>query len=113
MTDNAKKFLEFASKNEAIKAEFKGAKSPEDMHKVAKTHGFELTAEDFRPSKMEELSEDEMKAVAGGSFMFCSDPGDVETHNLVCSCTEYGEGKDPDPTGHGFCVCLKLGLGWN
>ncbi len=56
-----KKFLELVSQDEDLKAEFEAEifKAVNDASvKIAKAHGFE----DF-----EELSEDEMKAVAGGS----------------------------------------------
>ena len=113
MTDNAKKFLEFVSKNDALKNEMKDAKGAEAILKLARANGFELKAEDFAPSEMEELSEDEMKAVAGGSLCTCGSSGSGSAHNLDCVCSNEGQGKDPEG-GNGFCLCaFGLGLGWN
>ncbi len=100
MTDNAKKFLAAVSQDEALKKEFEGVKGLEAMLKIAKAHGFELTAEDFTPSDMEKLSEDEMKAVAGGRMMAASGSG-------VCQCCNVGEG-----SGLNFkCSCNRCGEG--
>ena len=112
MTENVKKFLEFVSKNEALKNELKDAKDPQAMLKIAESHGFKLSAEDFKSSGMEELSEDEMKAVSGGSFCGCGNAGSGSAHNLDCFCSDVGSGKDPEG-GNGFCVCAYVGLGWN
>ena len=71
MTDNARKFLVFVSKSYTLRHAMKDAKDPEAMLKLAKDNGFDLTAEDFESSEMEEMSEDEMRAVAGGSAMTC------------------------------------------
>ena len=72
MTDNAKKFLEFVSKNEEAKKELEANKASfttedntEALVKFAAKHGFALTAEDFQETEIE-LSEDELEAVAGG-----------------------------------------------
>ena len=90
MTENGKKFFEQVSKDAALQAELQKAnitalgallkdKGLEDaaakagteaMLKVASAHGFKLTAEDLKPAKLETLSEDEMKAVAGGFSMW-------------------------------------------
>lgn len=113
MTNDAKEFLALASKDEAIKNELKNAKDTETTLKIAESHGFSLSADDFTPSEMEELSEDELEAVAGGSFCMCNNAGSGGAHNLNCSCSFDGEGKDPDPSGRGFCICVRFGLGWN
>ena len=72
------------------------------MLKVAHAHGFELTAEDLKPSKMDELSDDEMKAVAGGALGDLSSKceclngyGSGFTSELNCECgTEIGSGQN-------------------
>lgn len=72
MTENMKKFLAEASKNEDLKKRA-GKASQEELTELAKEIGCTLTEEDFvKPSK-EELSDDELTAVAGGRgfcFMF-------------------------------------------
>ncbi|MBQ3402628.1 MAG: Nif11-like leader peptide family RiPP precursor [Synergistaceae bacterium] len=112
MTENSKKFLELASSNEDIKKELMKAGSLDDILKVASSHGIPLTMDDMKPSGTSELSEDEMKAVAGGSFCGCGGAGSGSAHNLSCECTKLGGGKDPEG-GSGFCICYELGLGWN
>ena len=51
MTDNAKKFLEAVSKDEALKKELMTAKDTEEALTIAKAHGYELKAEDFEAAK--------------------------------------------------------------
>lgn len=70
MTENLKKFLEEASKNEELKAKL-AAQTDKDTIvdkavEIAKEYGFVLTAEDFQPSEGEMLSVDELEQVAGG-----------------------------------------------
>ena len=70
MTENLKKFLEEASKNEELKAKL-AAQTDKDTIvdkavEIAKEYGFVLTAEDFQPSEGETLSVDELEQVAGG-----------------------------------------------
>ena len=69
------KFVEFVSANEdvrkeleALKPELEGKSEQERIDafvKFAAKHGFTLTAEDFA-ADMQELSKEELKAVAGG-----------------------------------------------
>ena len=114
MTDNARKFLVFVSKSYTLRHAMKDAKDTEAMLKLAKDNGFDLTAEDFESSEMEEMSEDEMRAVAGGKFMWCQGIGIANHNNLVCYCSEgAGNGADPDPTGSGSCSCKSIGMGCN
>ena len=71
MTENLKKFLEEASKNEELKAKLAALtdkdKVADKAVEIAKEYGFALMAEDFQASKGEALSEDEMKQVAAGA----------------------------------------------
>ena len=89
MSDKTVKFMEFVSKNEEARKELEAACAGIDKAdkkalteaavKFAAKHGFTLTAEDFAP-KMEEMSEAEMKAVAGGKctndtqLIYCGSP---------------------------------------
>lgn len=113
MKENAKKFLRAVSADEALKEELGKAIDIKAILKTAKVHGYDLAAEDFENTDMEEISEDELEAVAGGSFCSCGNSGNGNSHNLNCYCTKAGSGKDPEG-GSGFCLCaLGLGLGWN
>ena len=88
MTDNMKKFGELLSKDEGVKKELEAALSglskddkkafTDAAIKVAAKHGITLTDADFKKEAME-LSEDEMKVVAGGDV--CSDLW----QNIACS----------------------------
>ncbi|MBQ7216829.1 MAG: Nif11-like leader peptide family natural product precursor [Synergistaceae bacterium] len=100
MTNNAKKFLAAVSKDEALKKELMAAKSMEDVLKLANANGYELKAVDFEPAKMDELSEDEMQAVAGGA---------TNEVTSVCRCQGYGSGL----TWELNCECQKTGEGYN
>ena len=110
MTDNAKKFLEFISKDETLKKELMSAKGIDEALNFAKAHGYKLTAEDFESAKMDELSEDEMEAVAGGamnkitSTCSCGQTGNGFTWELNCSCNNGGEGHNTT-NGGWRCGC--------
>ena len=115
MTDNMKKLLEAVSKDEALKAELKvlADGKPDDAEAVkvaaielAAKHGFTLTDDDFKPSEMTELTEDEMKSVAGGATCSCSPEGSGKGTFLDCDCFGIGDGK-----GVGGCACVYGGWG--
>lgn len=114
MTSNAKKFLAAVSKDEALKKELMAAKDMDEALKIAKAHGFELKAEDFEAAKMDELSEDEMEAVAGGavngitSMCKCGQEGSGFTWELECNCNDQGQGYNTT-NGGWRCGC---GGGW-
>ncbi len=111
------KFLEAVSKDEALKKELMAVKNLEEALKLAKANGFELKAEDFEPAKLDELSEDEMKAVAGGatneitSLCRCQGYGSGLTWELKCECNNEGSGINRT-NGHERCVCAYgVGIG--
>ena len=70
MTENLKKFLEEASKNEELKAKLTALTDKETavakFIEIAKEYGFTLTAEDFQAAEAADLSSDELEQVAGG-----------------------------------------------
>ena len=121
-----KKLFELASKDDKVKAELNEATFKalfdllkekgfaEDaaeavdtaMTKVAEAHGIKSEA-------MEELSEDELKAVAGGGGCICLFKGEGTLRGGTssaagCYCTTCGIG-DLYPKGH--CECLVAGFG--
>ena len=100
MKEKAKEFLRAASADAALMQELKGLNDIEAILEAAKAHGFDLTAEDFKNNDMEEISEDEMKAAAGGrvtSVCSCAGgPGIGDTWELYCNCNGYGNGYNTD-----------------
>ncbi|MBQ3401959.1 MAG: Nif11-like leader peptide family RiPP precursor [Synergistaceae bacterium] len=115
MTENGKKFIEQASKDAKLQ-EVMRATQLETILEVANANGYNLTAEDFAAdAKAEELSEDEMMAVAGGGKCACAFYGGGGGDGLVCACTTGGEGVDGK---HHLikdckCVCVIAGAGIN
>ena len=92
MTENLKKFLEAASKNEELRRKLSSA-SQETIFIEAKALGFELTEADFHPPSGE-LSEDELEAVTGGKDCICIvyGLGKASGHDDRCECPFYGQG---------------------
>ena len=120
MQENAKKFLELVSKDEALKAELtqaliEAAKGKEGKEaqleaaaeasaKVAAAHGHNIPVEDFKAPKMYVLSEDELKTVAGGMNF---NPQKITS---TCSCTG---GNGTGDTWELYCYCMQSGEGVN
>lgn len=113
MKENVKKFLEEVSKNAELREKLQGSNDKEAMIKAAKAHGFELSEADFETSGMTELSEDEMKAVAGGAVCSCTATGQGTEEDLSCFCNGSGEGVNVT-NNHFRCGCfstLQAGFG--
>lgn len=70
MTENMKKLLELASEDKEFAKEIQAANT-ETLSQLAKAHGIELTEEDFENAP-NEVSDDELDAVAGGSYCICA-----------------------------------------
>ena len=116
----SKKFLEAVSTDEALKAkveqaalealgeflkskglEAEAAKVTEEaMTKAAEAHG-------FKAEEMEEVSTNELEAVAGG-WCACSFGGTGTGNGKKCLCLMGGRGEAYD--GHS-CICPNDGLG--
>jgi len=109
MTENMKAFIEMAEKNEALKAELEAlgkeyadvqeaSQNTEEIEKktidIAARYGITLTADDFNV----ELSDDQLKNIAGGS-------------NGICVCAWAGYGGNLGKTGEGWCACSGYGHG--
>ena len=136
MKENARKFLELASKDEALKQELttawaeaaKGKEAREAVTeaaaqasaKVAAAHGHNIAVEDFKAEKnMYLLSEEELQSVAGGvnftpqkvtSTCSCNRSGDGYTWELDCHCEGSGNGYNTT-NGHWRCGCSESGIG--
>ena len=118
MNEKAKKFFEEVSQNHELKAKLtqkweEAAKlgkdeqinaSTEISAEFAKEHGFDLSPEDFSPEKMYLLSEDELKAVAGGVN------NQARTVTSTCSCSG---GNGIGNTWELYCFCPSAGDGYN
>ena len=109
MTDNAKKFAEAVSKNEAMKKELEalGKNDVAAVIKIAAKHGFTLTEEDFKADDMNEMNEDELEAVAGG-VCFCLVGGGGTGNGKQCGCVVGGKGESDSGR---LCVCALDGYG--
>ena len=74
MTENMKEFLKEVENNAELKARLSALPdeeaSKEKVVEIAKEYGFTLTAEDCEVGKAENISDDELEAVAGGSCIF-------------------------------------------
>lgn len=101
MTDNLKQLLDEAGKNEELKAKLEAITDKdiavEKAVQLAKEYGIDLTAEDFKPADSEELSDDELDAVAGGKSCIILGIGGG------CGCIAAGGGTEG-------CGCFLFGL---
>ena len=110
MTENFKKWMETVSGNKSLQERLMALKekSPEQQKSaviaLAKANGITLTAEDFASAKSEELSDDELDAVAGGGGGTNPQTGEV----YKCGCFTMGGGGEP---GSAYCVCPMIGGG--
>ena len=109
MTDNAKKFAEAVSKDEAMKKELEalGKNDLAAVIKVAAKHGFTLTEEDFKADDMNEMNEDELETVAGG-VCACPLAGGGTGNGKQCACVVSGKGRSDSGK---ICFCVIGGSG--
>jgi predicted ribosomally synthesized peptide with nif11-like leader len=103
MTENLKKFIEEASKNEELKAKLAGITDKDAVIEqsigIAKEFGYELTAEDFDSADNGDLSVEELNMVVGGASFSCILTGKGENvknqkEKKGCSCIMQGYGDD-------------------
>ena len=114
MTDNLKKFLEKASETEALLEKVSAEKEPAALIAMAKDMGIELTEDDLM-QPVEEMSDDELDAVAGGSDVSCAcamgGGGTKDTNDKTCACVLAGVGYDK--AGRERCLCGFAGYGYD
>ena len=112
MTDNMKKFLEEASKDQAFVEKLSKAETSEAVIALAKEINFTLTVEDLKSKEtVSEISDDELEAVAGGDCCFCSLGGGGKhgPTDKTCACVAAGAGEYGDGTVR--CLCALVGSG--
>lgn len=92
MSENMKEFLKEVENNAELKARLSALPdeeaSKEKVVEIAKEYGFTLTAEDYEVSDGENISDDELEAVAGGNC-------------LAAGVKRTNEGD--------FCMCVIIG----
>jgi len=112
MTENFKKFLEAVSKDEELTAKV-GVMGKDELLALAKKLGLELTESDLEKSN--ELSDDELDTVAGGSDVSCAcamgGGGTKDNNDKTCACVLAGAGYSTN--GRERCVCGFAGYGYD
>ena len=112
MTENLKKFLEIVSKNEELAAKV-GAMGKDELLALAKELGLALTEADLT-QPTQELDDDDLDAVAGGSDVSCvcamGGGGTEDSNDKTCACVLAGVGYDK-PYNRERCICGFAGYG--
>ena len=113
MTENMKKFLEAVSKDEAL-CEKVSAADKDELIAIAKELGIALVDADFE-KPAEELSDDELDAVAGGGDVSCAcamgGGGTKDSNDKTCACVLAGAGYSK--SGRERCLCGFAGYGYD
>ncbi len=113
-----KEFLELLEKNPEVKQKVAEMDANidtkmSDYIALAAEYGVKLTEADFQPSDAQELSEDELDAVAGGKDCLCvgagGGTGEDATKTKTCACVVAGYGYMDDDKKR--CFCLAGGSG--
>ena len=114
MTENMKKFLEAVSKNEELVAKI-GAMGKDELITLAKELGLELTDADLTKPAAQELDDDELDTVSGGSDVSCAcamgGGGTKDANDKTCACVLAGVGYETD--GSERCLCGFAGYGYD
>ena len=122
MTENAKKWLELLSQNKELQKKLLEVKdkSPDQQKlavtALAKENGITLTDADMEKPQSEELSDDELDAVAGGGGCGCPVVGGGAGDKILpykCGCFFGGVGDGPEQDDYkpAFCFCVFAGGG--
>ena len=114
MNENLKKFLEKVSEDKALAEKVSAEKDPAALIPLAKEMGIELTEADLK-RPVEELSDDELDTVAGGSDVSCAcamgGGGTKDTNDKTCACVLAGVGYDVNKAER--CLCGFAGYGYD
>ena len=114
MTENLQKFLELVSKNEELSKNV-GKMGKEELLALAKELGVTLTEADLAKPAVQELDDDELDAVAGGSDVSCAcamgGGGTKDSNDKTCACVLAGVGYDDG--GGERCLCGFAGYGYD
>ena len=114
MTENLKKFLETVSKDEALTAKV-GTMGKAELLALAKELGIELTEADLQKLAVQELGDDDLDTVAGGSDVSCAcamgGGGTKDDNDKTCACVLAGAGYSK--SGRERCVCGFAGYGYD
>ncbi len=113
-----KEFLELMEQNEELKKKVKeldarGDSQPSDYIALAAEYGISIQEADFQSAKSNELSDDELDAIAGGDTCGCGigggGKGNEQTGAKTCGCAVGGAGLNRDNKAR--CVCVVGGVG--
>ena len=114
MTKNYMDFLEKLSENRELAEKLSKEPDPKVLIAAAKEFGIELTEADFE-KPAEELSDDELDAVAGGSDVSCAcamgGGGTKDANDKTCACVLAGVGYAKDKSER--CLCGFAGYGYD
>ena len=114
MSENMQKFLEAVSKNEELCAKI-GTMGKDELLALAKEMGLALTEADLEKPLTQELDDDDLDTVAGGSDVSCAcamgGGGTKDTNDKTCACVLAGVGYEKD--GSERCLCGFAGYGYD
>ena len=114
MTENMKKFMEAVSKNEAL-VDKVNTMTRQELIALAQEMGLELTDADFEKPSVEELSDDDLDAVSGGTKVACAcvlgGGGKGDSNDKTCACVAAGFGYQKN--GRERCFCAVGGAGYD
>ena len=114
MNENLKKFLEKVSEDKALAEKVNAYNDPAALIDLAKELGVDLTEADLK-KPVEELADDELDTVAGGSDVSCAcamgGGGTKDTNDKTCACVLAGVGYDRH--GRERCLCGFAGYGYD
>ena len=115
MNENLKKFFEKVCADSALTEKVSTEKDPAAIVALAKELGFEFTEDDLLKKPVEEISDDELDAVAGGSDVSCAcalgGGGTKDSNDKTCACVLAGAGYAK--SGRERCVCGFAGYGYD
>ena len=114
MTENLKKFLEMVSKDETLSAKV-GTMGKKELLALAKELGLKLTEADLAKLAVQELDDDDLDTVAGGSNVSCAcamgGGGTKDANDKTCACVAAGIGYDGNKVER--CLCGFAGYGYD